>query len=177
MSTGEAATSAESRKTRRAIKLWILAGAAFATTVLGYSAIMIYLAQRDYPGSVVNDYFENYEKFNEFAAELKNQEELGWRVGTRIASLPVVGEKLDVRVVAEDDQGNRINDGEVVVHFVRNVNSRADRKIKLGAIGNGRYYGRMALPKPGNWTILTTVRDGDKEYTARRYLWVEEPLE
>ncbi|MFA9459343.1 FixH family protein [Thiohalorhabdus methylotrophus] len=168
---------AEARKTKRTIRLWILAGAVFATTVLGYSATMVYLAQRDYPGSVVNDYFENYKQFNEYADKLENQEELGWRVATSIDSLPMVGNQLDIEVWAEDDQGEPIVDGEVLVHFVRNVNSRGDRKVRLGALGDGRYFGRVTLPKPGNWTILTTIRDDGKAYKARRFLWVEESLE
>ncbi|KPV41409.1 hypothetical protein AN478_02195 [Thiohalorhabdus denitrificans] len=176
MSTQSETQSSEAHKTRRALRLWILAAVVFATTVLGYSATMVYLAQRDYPGSVVNNYFENYEKFNEYSASLEEQEQLGWQVATSIDSLPTVGNELEIEVFAQDDQGRTIRDGEVLVHFVRNVNSRVDRKVRLGARGDGSYFGRVELPRPGNWTIYTTLRDDGKEYTARRFLWVEEAL-
>jgi len=167
----------EATKTRRVIQLWIAAGAVFALSVLGYSGAMVYLAQRDYPGSVVNDYFENYKKFNQFTERLEAQEELGWSLATSIDSLPVVGDSLAVEVYARNAAGNPLTKADVVVHFVRNVNSRQDRRVRLADLGGGRYAGRVQLPLPGNWTIRTTVRKDGQTYLARRYLWVEEPLE
>ena len=177
MSGNDPQGQAEARKTRRVIQLWIAAGAVFALSVLGYSGAMIYLAQRDYPGSVVNDYFENYKKFNEFTEELENQQELGWSLATSVDSLPVVGDPLEVEVVARDEAGDPMAGAEVLVHFVRNVNSRQDRRVRLAELGGGRYFGKVRLPKPGNWTIRTTVRKQGQNYQAQRYLWVEEPLE
>ncbi|HKJ89003.1 MAG TPA: FixH family protein [Gammaproteobacteria bacterium] len=176
MSTEQPA-DAEARKTRRTLLLWVLAGAVFATAVLSYSGAMIYLAHRDYPGSVVNDYTKNFQKFNEFADKLENQKDLGWQVATTIDSLPIVGNKLDIEVVADDARGEGIDDGKVFVHFVRNVNSRGDRRVHLAALGDGRYHGEVTLPKPGNWTIRTAIHKDGHEYIARRYLWVEEPLQ
>jgi nitrogen fixation protein FixH len=172
---GEAA--GESAKTRRVLQLWILAAVAFAVSVLGYSGTMIYLAQRDYPGSVVNDYFENYEKFNEYAEMLENQEDLGWGLDTRIKGLPIVGEPLKVVVGARYADGRPIEQGTVRVRLVRNINSKLDRTLEMTPAGDGRYVGSTTVKKPGNWTIYTTIRDGGKQYIARRFLWVEEPLQ
>ena len=167
----------EAKKTRRVIQLWIAAGALFALTVLGYSATMVYLAQRDYPGSVVNNYFENYKHFNEFSQELERQEELGWDLATSVDSLPVVGDRLEVEVVVRNDAGKPMPGAEVLVHFVRNVRATRDRKVRLADLGGGRYFGKVSLPLPGNWTIRTTVRKNGHSYQAQRFLWVEEPLE
>jgi nitrogen fixation protein FixH len=177
MTTDETQTPEEARRTRRVIKLWIAAGTVFALSVLGYSGVMIYLAQRDYPGSVVNDYFENYKRFNQFTERLERQEGLGWDLATSVDSLPVVGDRLDVEVVARNASGQPMTGAEVVVHFVRNVNSRADRRVRLADLGDGRYFGKVSLPRPGNWTIRTTIRNNGRSYQAQRYLWVEEPLE
>ncbi len=167
----------EDVRTRRSLWLWGLAGAGFAAAVLGYSAAMIYLAQRDYPGSVVNDYFENYERFNQHAQRLESQRRLGWDLSTEIPSLPVAGQPLRIVVRAEDGEGRRLPGAEVSVHFVRNINARKDRRVRLADAGGGRYAGMVRLPAPGNWDVLTTVRADGKTYTARRYLWVEGPLE
>ncbi|HKJ70508.1 MAG TPA: FixH family protein [Gammaproteobacteria bacterium] len=167
----------EQRRTRRAIRLWIAAGTVFALTVLSYSGAMVYLAERDYPGSVVNDYFKNFKKFNEFTDRLEQQEKLGWALDTSVHSLPIVGEPLQVQVLARDDQGRPLPDADVAVHFVRNVNSRHDRWVDMTDQGGGRYSGEVRLPLPGNWTIRTSVTKGGHNYLARRFLWVEEPLE
>jgi nitrogen fixation protein FixH len=169
--------SQESRKTRRVIRLWIAAGAVFALTVLGYSGTMVYLAQRDYPGSVVNNYFENYKNFNQFSEKLERQEALGWDLATSVDSLPVVGDPLEVEVVVRNDAGEPMPGAEVLVHFVRNVRATRDRKVRLADLGGGRYFGKVSLPLPGNWTIRTTVRKNGRKYQAQRFLWVEEPLE
>lgn len=169
--------SPEARKTRRVIQLWILAGAVFALAVLGYSATMVYLAQRDYPGSVVNNYFENYHGFNEFADKLEEQEELGWELATSVNSLPVVGDPIRLEVVARNGKDNPIAGADVRVSLVRNVKSRQDRRIRLAELGDGRYVGRVQLPKPGNWTIRTIVKRNGHSYRGKRHLWVEEPLE
>lgn len=164
-------------KTRRVIRLWITAGAVFALAVLGYSATMVYLAQRDYPGSVVNDYFENYKRFNRFADRMEHQRALDWTLATSIRSLPVAGDRLAVRVIARNGGGKSLTGAEVRVHFVRNVNSRQDRRVRLAEVSDGRYAGSVRLPKPGNWTIRTTVRKNGHTYQAQRYLWVEGRLE
>jgi nitrogen fixation protein FixH len=171
---GEAAR--ENAKTRWVLRLWVLAGLAFVVAVLGYSSAMIYLAQRDYPGSVVNDYFENYEKFNQYAEMLENQEDLGWALDTQVNSLPVVGDELDIVVHARYADDSPIERGTVKVRLVRNINARLDRKINMQPQGDGRYTGSTSVEHPGNWTIYTTIRDGTKQYISRRYLWVEEPL-
>ncbi|MFB6261561.1 MAG: FixH family protein [Thiohalorhabdaceae bacterium] len=173
----EAQDPQEARKTRRVIRLWILAGAVFALTVLGYSGTMVYLAQRDYPGSVVHNYFENYDRFNEFAAKLEDQEDLGWRLATRVESLPMVGNPLKVEVVARDDDGEPLTGADVRISFVRNVKAGEDRRVRLAGIGGGRYVGKIRLPMPGNWTIRTVVQRNGHSYRAQRFLWVEEPLE
>ena len=164
-------------RTRRTLWLWGLAGAAFATAVLGYSGAMIFLAQRDYPGSVVNDYFENYKRFNQHTRQLEDQRSLGWNLSTDIASLPVVGEPLRVKVLARDDQGRRLTGAEVRVRFVRSINARQDRRVRLAESEGGRYAGTVRIPAPGNWDVYTTVRKNGQRYTARRFLWVEGSLE
>lgn len=177
MAVNEAQDSLEARKTRRVIRLWILAGTVFALTVVGYSATMVYLAQRDYPGSVVHNYFENYDRFNQFADKLEAQEGLDWRLATRVESLPVVGDPLRVEVVARDGGGEPLTGADVRVSFVRNVKAREDQRVRLADVGNGRYVGKVQLPMPGNWTIRTMVQDNGHSYRAQRFLWVEEPLE
>lgn len=166
----------EEAKTRWVLRAWILAAFAFVVAVLGYSGAMVYLAQRDYPGSVVNDYFENYEKFNQYAEMLENQEDLGWALDTQINSLPVVGERLDIVVQARYADDSPIEDGTVEVRLVRNINAKLDHRVAMKPTGNGRYVGTASVDHPGNWTIYTTIRDGGKQYISRRYLWVEEPL-
>ncbi|MEF8794287.1 FixH family protein [Thiohalorhabdus sp.] len=167
----------QARKTRRVVRLWIAAGVVFALTVLGYSGIMVYLAQQDYPGSVVHNYFENYDRFNQFAEKLEKQEKLGWRLATRVESLPLVGKLLRVQVVVRDDQGKPLTGADVRVSFVRNVKARQDQRVRLADVGGGRYEGNVRLAKPGNWTIRTMVRQNGHRYRAQRFLWVEEPLE
>lgn len=163
-------------KTRRSLRLWILAAVAFASAILVGNGVMIWMASRDYPGSVVNNYFENYERFNAFQEKLAAQKDLGWRVRTRLADLPIEGEPLQVRVEARDALGRDLSGARVQLHFVSSDDAREDRRIRLRESREGQYTGRVRLPSPGNWEVVTRVMRGGDAYRVRRHLWVEEPL-
>ena len=176
MAANEAQDAREARKTRRVIRLWILAGSVFALTVLGYSATMVFLAQRDYPGSVVNNYFENYQRFNAFQKELDKQQSLDWQIRTRMADLPIQGQPVAVNVRARDALDRKLSGARVFLHFVSGDDSRQDRRIRLRETKEGLYSGRVRLPSPGNWEVITRVERGGDAFRVSRYLWVEEPL-
>ena len=167
---------ADPDKIRRSLRLWVLAAAAFVGAILVGNGIMIWMASRDYPGSVVNNYFENYERFNDFQEKLAAQKDLDWRVQTRLADLPIEGEALRVRVEARDALGRQLSGAQVRLHFVSGDDAREDRRIRLREAQEGRYTGLVRLPSPGNWEVVTRVKRGGDAYRVRRFLWVEEPL-
>jgi nitrogen fixation protein FixH len=163
-------------KTRRSLRLWILAAVAFVTAILAGNGIMIWMASRDYPGSVVNNYFENYKRFNAFQEELDKQQKLDWRVRTRMADLPIQGEPVEVNVRARDALDRKLSGAQVFLHFVSGDDSREDRRLRLRETKEGLYSGRVRLPSPGNWEVITRVERGGDAYRVSRHLWVEEPL-
>lgn len=175
--SGEDEESREAARTRRSLRLWILAGVVFAATVFGYSGVMVYLAQRDYPGSVVHNYFENYERFNQYAQALEKRRNLDWAIATRLESLPVADRRLKIKTVARGPEGEPLTGGKARVHFIRSIKATKDAVAELQEVAEGTYVGHVSLPEPGNWTMRTTVTQGDSQYTVQRCLWLERPLE
>jgi nitrogen fixation protein FixH len=163
-------------KTRRSLRLWILAAVAFAAAILTGNGIMIWMASQDYPGSVVHNYFENYQGFNEFQDKLAKQTELDWRVRTRLTDLPIMGEPVQVQVQVRGAMGSKLSGARVRLHFVSGDDAREDQRLRLREVEKGLYRGRVRFPSPGNWEVITRVERGGDAYRVKRRLWVEEPL-
>lgn len=125
----------------------------FFGVVIGVNMTMATFATRTFGGKVVENSYVASQHFNEWLAEAKAQDALGWRHAVTLAA--------DRRVVLTLASGGKPLDGAVASGFARHPVGRApDVTLRFVSAGPGRFESDAPLPA-GRWYLhLEATRAG-----------------
>lgn len=133
---------------------------AFFAVVLGVNVLMATLASRTFGGTVVDNSYVASQKFNQWLAEARAQDALGWRA--RIARND--RGRLLVELAAPDGPLS----GARVTGAAHHPLGRApDLELTFAPTGEGAYLSAETMPD-GRWTVrIAAVRSGEEARFVR----------
>ena len=139
--------------TQRRFTGWHMSGilVAMFATIIAVNGVMAYFAIATFGGTVVDNSYVATRNYNNWLAEARSQEALGWRVTATLDP------HRRVRITAVAPTGPI--DG-VVSAVARHPLGRApDRAIAFMPAGAGHYVATRPLPA-GRWKLKITVTSG-----------------
>jgi nitrogen fixation protein FixH len=162
-----AMTTPDERRSR-----WIpWAFVAFFGVVFAANATMIVIAIATWPGLETRQAYQRGLAHDEALAAAAAQAALGWTVefafeqtGARTGTL-----RLDLA----DRFGNRLEDAEVRVAFVRPTHDGYDQLALVPHHYGGRYLHDVALPLAGQWEARVHIAAPEGDYRLRERIYLK----
>jgi nitrogen fixation protein FixH len=144
---------------------------AFFGVVLAANAVMIVLAIATWPGLETRQAYQRGLVHDGALEAAAAQAALGWRVEFAFEQ---TGERAGaVRLDLADRFGNRLQDAEVRVAFVRPTHGGYDLVVDLPHHYGGRYLRNVVLPLAGQWEARVHVVERDGEYRLRQRIYLK----
>ena len=113
-----------------------------------------------FPGTVANDFQKKEGQYNQYLEQVRRQEQRGWQVKKGWLSDPVAGQQAAFQVQVSEADGVPLQFAEVSGVFQRPSDNRLDHGFAMQEIEPGLYRVILALPKPGMWNLVLTVKRG-----------------
>lgn len=147
---------------------WHVAAAvtAFFTVVIAVDGSFAYLAMRTYPGEVSVTPYEDGVAYNRHLAQMRAQEELGWRAAAAVT------EAGELQVELRDRAGRPLTDLKVTAQLQRPATESGRLYLTLRPTGPGSYAVRPGAA-PGAWDVDVVAADGKggRLEAQRRLTW------
>ncbi|MFQ5643750.1 MAG: FixH family protein [Thiogranum sp.] len=113
-----------------------------------------------FPGTVARDYQKKESLYNEYLEQVKRQEQRGWQLKKGWLADPVAGRPAPFQVQVSEAGGTPLQFAQVSGVFQRPSDSRLDYSFTMQEIEPGLYRVILALPEPGTWNLVLTVKRG-----------------
>ncbi|RMD87693.1 MAG: hypothetical protein D6807_07335 [Alphaproteobacteria bacterium] len=152
----------------------LLAFIAFFGVVFLANGALIWFATVRYDGVEEADAYRHGRDYNREIAAAREQAALGWELDLADTAGATPRERhLVARLNARD--GAPLAGLRVVVRYHSRVRAAEDREVRLDERGDGRYEGRLVLPRAGNWRRDIEIFDKDALRFRRRESLVIRP--
>ncbi len=115
-----------------------------------------------FPGVVARDYQKKESLYNEYLAQVRRQEQRGWRVSKGWLETPAAGRPSPFQVQVMERDGAPVEFAAVSGVFQRPADSRLDQAFAMREIEPGLYRIEIGLPRPGLWNLVLQVRRGEQ---------------
>jgi nitrogen fixation protein FixH len=146
---------------------WILMVVIFFTM----NMIMIYLAQDNNPGLVVEDFYDrgqDYEQ-NMLKRQARNP---GWQMKIDLPKKIDVDEKVTCRFSVKDKEGKPVAPDAVTFFAYRPSDAKQDFSHPMEMVEPGVYQAEVSFPLLGAWDVLVSAQNGEDEYNTPKRLGI-----
>ncbi|MEJ2454382.1 MAG: FixH family protein [Candidatus Thiodiazotropha sp.] len=150
---------------------WVIAWVAMVVIFFIMNGIMVYLAQTNNPGLVVEDFYErgqDYEK-NMLKRQARNP---GWQMKVDLPRKIGVDEAVICRFTVNDKEGAPVDPTAVVFHAYRPSDAKQDFSVPMQQVGPGQYEAEVRFSLLGAWDILVSAQHGEDEYNTPKRIGV-----
>ncbi len=144
---------------------WVIGWVVMVVIFFTMNAIMIYLAQTNNPGLVVEDFYErgqDYEK-NMLKRQARNP---GWQMKVEFPKKIEPNEPFTCRYSVTDKEGVPIDPSEVTFYAYRPSDAKQDFQLPMKRVGPGLYEAEVSFALKGVWDTLVSVKQGEDEYNT-----------
>ncbi|MFI4893067.1 MAG: FixH family protein [Phycisphaerales bacterium JB058] len=165
---------AEQTKTHPRV-FWPFPGLVFVLIGMSMTlAVMtVTLATNDPSFGLEEDYFAKAIAWDETAAQLEKNRELGWEARVELSDeLDGRGER-SVTVLLTDGEGEALGGADVEVFGFHNARRRHTISFALVEIAPGRYTAGAPMTREGQWTLRLRVTRGEDVYTSTKTSWAK----
>lgn len=131
---------------------------AFFVTVASVNAFMITVAVKTFGGVETENAYKAGLAFNRSIAEAGAQDARHWRV--EIARVPQ--REAEYMVTVRDGEDRPVPGLALAATLVHPTDRRRDRDVHVAVLGGGLFR-LEAVAEPGQWDLVTVLRDGDTE--------------
>lgn len=145
---------------------WIFVG--MFGVVVAVNGALAYFATTTFTGLQTKGAYEKGLAYNKALAEVRAEEELGWKVDPQIDPTAITATGGAITVTVQDKNGKPLDDLHVAVEMVRPTAAGYDSLLELVAQGGGRYQTMVKLPLPGLWDIKVLASRGQDQVEAMR---------
>lgn len=154
-------------QTETAGRAWLWPAAIVAVLILhlaGWLAVVA-IATRDPTLSVEPRYYDKAVRWDETAAQLQENKELGWsaRIEIETEASPLGERRLACRVL--DRTGSPVAGAQVDLVFFHHARAAERQELRLVEESPGLYSGRPRMAREGLWECRLTVRRGAETFT------------
>jgi nitrogen fixation protein FixH len=150
---------------------WVIAWIAMLVVFFTMNVVMIYLAQSNNPGLVVEDFYErgqDYEK-NMLKRQARNP---GWQMEVDLPKKIAVDEAVICRFKVTDKEGSPVDPTEVIFYAYRPSDAKRDFSVPMQKVGPGLYQAEVSFPLKGAWDALVSAKQGKDEYNTPKRIGV-----
>ena len=144
---------------------WIIGWILMVVIFFTMNMIMIYLAQTNNPGLVVEDFYDrgqDYEQ-NMLKRQARNP---GWQMVVEFPKKIEPGEPFVCRYSVTDKEGAPIDPNEVTFYAYRPSDARQDFHLPMQRVGQGLYEVEVSFALKGVWDTLVSAKWGEDEYNT-----------
>ncbi|SEJ00001.1 Nitrogen fixation protein FixH [Sphingobium sp. AP50] len=134
---------------------WHMTGilAAFFAVVIAVNVLMATVAIRSFGGTVVDNSYVESQKFNQYLAQARAQDRLGWK--DDVALDPA----RHVTLALTDNAGKPIHEARITAVAEHPLGRALDIAITFHETAPGHYVGDRALPA-GRWQLRADINHG-----------------
>lgn len=154
-------TTQKSFKVTGGLVLATLVG--FFVTVAAVNAVMITFAVKTFGGVETENAYSAGLAFNRSIAEASAQDARRWSVDV----VHVPHRDAEFTVSVRDGAGRAVSGLTLVATLVHPTDRRHDKEVHVSALGGG-VFSIEALAEPGQWDLVTVLRDGGGELFRSR---------
>lgn len=128
-----------------------------------------------FPGTVARDFRKQQDEFNQFQAQIRQQQERNWQVQKGWLGEARAAEPAQFKLRVSDRDGAPIDDAEVRGVFLRPGDSRLDQAFVMQHQRGepGSYQAELILPEGGRWELLLQIRRGEELHEIKATTSVE----
>jgi len=152
---------------------WPFPGLVFVLIGLSLSiaTVTVVLATNDPSFGLEEDYFAKAVAWDETAAQLEKNKELGWQAKAELSAALDGQGMRSVTVLLADTEGAAVEGAKVEVFAFHNARRKDTMGFELVEIAAGRYAGAAPMVREGQWTLRLRVTRGDETFTATETSW------
>jgi nitrogen fixation protein FixH len=139
--------------------------------------VMAYLATSDGSFAIEPDYYQKGLHWDETAAQLRENDRLGWSVEIELDDdVSVLGHRT-VRCVVSDKQGKPIDGAIVDLVAFHHAHGNDRTAVTLVPVGEGKYETTLRLAYKGLWEFRLVIHRGSDTFTCTQVKRVRPPKE
>lgn len=150
---------------------WVLSFVAMMVVLVGANGYLIYLANKDNPGLVVDDYYERGQHYEKNMLK-KMAQTPDWTSEFHLPVPIVLHEDSRLRFSISAEQGELIVPDQVTLFGYRPSDAKADFSVEMAMLSQGVYEAVVAFPLPGVWDLIVSVNQGEVEHNSSQRVHV-----
>lgn len=146
---------------------WVIGWIIMVVIFFTMNMIMVYLAQTNNPGLVVDDFYDrgqDYEQ-NMLKRQARNP---GWQMQVEFPDKMEPNQPYTCRYRVNDKDGAPVDPGAVTLYAYRPSDAEQDFHLPMNQVGPGLYEVEVVFPLKGVWDTLVSVKKDDDEYNTPR---------
>jgi nitrogen fixation protein FixH len=137
--------------------------------------VMVYLAISDGSFAIEPDYYQKGLNWDDTAAQLRNNQRLGWKADVQVGEDVSVLSERTVSCSLTDQAGRGLDGAEVELEAFPHVRGSERATVALSPAGNGLYQAKLRFGRKGVWEFRFVARRGPETFTHTELIEVYPP--
>lgn len=151
---------------------WVLGVIGFLLVVISVNSLFIYLAFKQPPNLVVDNYYERGKAYAMKEAAVEQEKNLGWSGVVMSPPHSRVNQQQPYEVLIQGENSAGLNLDSVTLFAYRPSDMTADFSVPMNKMSAGRYSADIAFELPGNWDLIVEAKLGDDEFLITRRIYI-----
>lgn len=151
---------------------WVIGWLLLVLTVMAVNAFMIIQSINDFPGLVVDDFYERGQDYEENIHK-KLADNNRWTPEFKLGEVHLNRPSM-VTFSMTDSDGLKATAEKVTLFAYRPSNSKKDFSVVMTSAGNGVYQAMMTFYTKGNWDLLASVHIDGTEVNYAQDIFVKD---
>jgi nitrogen fixation protein FixH len=147
---------------------WVLGLILFLCVFLLMNAIFIYLAFRQPPNLVVQDFYERGKDYQITQKNIEREKQLGWSGMILTPAKMRANQKQNIEAIIQGNNSAVLHLDSVEFHAYRPSDSRADFMATMQQSTFGKYDADIIFTLPGVWDVIVEAKRGDDKFLLTR---------
>jgi len=152
---------------------WVIGWLLLVATVLGVNIYMIMQSMNEFPGLVVDDFYERGQDYEENIHKKLDNNNL-WKTSFDYQQIHL-NQPADIQFVITDQQGNTANIEKMTLYLYRPANAKKDFSLPMKATEKiNTWHTSVTFDSKGKWDMLVSVIIDGKEANYGESIFVND---
>ncbi len=152
---------------------FVLGKLGFLVVFLSANFVFIYLAFKQPPNLVVDNFYERGKAYAMKEAALEDEAKLGWSGVIMAPAESRVNQRQPYEVLIQGKNSAGLNLDSVTLFAYRPSDMKEDFSVPMNQMSAGRYGADIAFDLPGNWDLIVEAKRGDDEFLITRRIYID----
>jgi nitrogen fixation protein FixH len=152
---------------------WLMGWLFLVAVVLAVNAYMISQSINNFPGLVVDDFYERGQNYEEnIVSKLKNNRK--WNTQFKVTDIHVNKASIIIFILS-DKQGKAVKIDKMTLFAYRPSDAKKDFSVPMNiSTTNNNYQAKITFPLKGDWDLLASVIIDGTEVNYAKQIFVKE---